>query len=351
MPLLSVEQLTKRFVASGPPVVDAVSFEVHPGEFFALLGPSGCGKTTTLRLIAGFERPDAGRISCDGQLVCATDAHLPPEQRGIGFVFQDYALFPHLCVLDNVQFGLSGRPRNERTKRAQSMLERVGLAEFADRFPHQLSGGQQQRVALARALAPSPRLLLLDEPFSNLDALLRQTTRHDVRTLLRDEGVSALLVTHDQEEAFTLADRVAVMNAGRIEQIATPEELYARPQSRFVANFLGPTNLMPAHAEGDTAQSPLGKIQLDRPAHGPVLLALRPEHLALLPPENGSGQNVQAGCDGLVTSCHFKGRDLAYRIAHAGNEYLVYAPSQTPYRHGDDVVLCPCRAASVVEEL
>lgn len=343
--LLAVDGLTKRFAPGAPPVVDDVSFRVAPGEFFALLGPSGCGKTTALRMIAGFERPDAGRIACGGQAVCEPGRSVAAERRGIGFVFQDYALFPHLSVTDNVRFGLRGRPRREQHARAAQLLEQVGLSGLAERRPDQLSGGQQQRVALARALAPSPRLLLLDEPFSGLDALLRQTTRLEVRRLLEDEGVGAILVTHDQEEALSLADRVAVMNAGRVEQIDRPEVLYHAPRTRFVAEFLGPTNLVEGRASGDRAQTPLGPVRLDRPAGGEVHLALRPEHLSLLPPDEPSDPNQPTGC---VTSRTFRGRDVAYRVAHVGRDYLVYAPAQTAFRPGDTVALCACAPAVVL---
>jgi iron(III) transport system ATP-binding protein len=343
--LLTVDGLTKRFAPDAPPVVDDVSFRVAPGEFFALLGPSGCGKTTTLRLIAGFERPDAGRIACGGQAVCEPGRRVPAERRGVGFVFQDYALFPHLSVAANVRFGLRGRPRRERDARTAQLLEGVGLDGLAERRPDQLSGGQQQRVALARALAPSPRLLLLDEPFSGLDALLRQTTRLEVRRLLEREGVGAVLVTHDQEEAFSLADRVAVMNAGRIEQIGAPETLFRQPRTRFVAEFLGPTNLISAHADGDRAQTPLGPVRLDRQARGDVLVALRPESLALLPPSDPPIE----GPSGRVLARTFRGRDVVYRVDCSGGEYLAYAPSQAAFRPGDRVALCACEPAVVLE--
>lgn len=339
--ILTVEGLTKRFTPGARPVVEALGFDVAPGEVFALLGPSGCGKTTTLRLIAGFERADAGRVVCDGTAVCAPGLHIPPERRGVGLVFQDYALFPHLSVLENARFGLKGLPKREQDERARAVLARVGLRGYERRPPHQLSGGQQQRVALARALAPSPRLILLDEPFSNLDALLRQATRAEVRRLFKDEGVSAVLVTHDQEEALSFADRVAVMRAGRIEQIGTPEELYHRPRTLFVAQFLGPINLMPVEAAGTTAETPLGRLRLDRPARGPVLLALRPEHLALTPARDGEA--------GRVLTRAFKGRDITFRVDHGGHEYLVYTHNQAPYQPGDLVGVHAREPAIVLE--
>lgn len=209
---LRVENLTKRFHPDLPPVVQEVSFSLERGEVFALLGPSGCGKTTTLRLIAGFEHPDAGAIYVDGQAI----THLPPERRGIGFVFQDYALFPHLTVEQNVAFGLRGMSAKARRERAMEVLQMVGMTVFKDRKPSELSGGQQQRVALARAIAPGPKVVLLDEPFSSLDAGLRQATRDEVRHLLKASGIASVLVTHDQEEALSFADRLGVMRSGQL---------------------------------------------------------------------------------------------------------------------------------------
>ncbi len=236
--LLTVSCLSKRFALNALPVVNGLSFEVEEGETFALLGPSGCGKTTALRCIAGFERADSGTVTLAGRTLVADGVAVPPEQRGIGFVFQDYALFPHLSVRDNVLFGLRTMGKKQSAERADDVIRLVGLAGFEHRKPHALSGGQQQRVALARAIAPRPRLLLLDEPFSNLDALLRQEMRERVREMLKQEGMTALLVTHDQEEALSFADRVAVMQNGRIDQIGTPEAIYATPRTLFVAQFL-----------------------------------------------------------------------------------------------------------------
>ncbi|MDQ3346072.1 MAG: ABC transporter ATP-binding protein, partial [Chloroflexota bacterium] len=232
--------------------VDGVDLDVRRGEFLSVLGPSGCGKTTLLRLVAGFERPDSGGIEIGGRVVAGPRRHLPPEQRHIGMVFQESALFPHLDVAGNIGFGL---PRRDRESRIAELVALVGMAGLQRRMPHELSGGQQQRVALARALAPHPALILLDEPFSSLDATLRSQLRVDVREILRSAGATTLFVTHDQGEALEISDRVAVMRAGRIEQVSTPAELYLRPVNRFVAGFVGEANLLPGevrHGEVET---------------------------------------------------------------------------------------------------
>ena len=226
-------------------VLNDVSFQLTPGQIGCLLGPSGCGKTTALRLIAGFEKLDSGEIRIGGEAVAGANWSLPPDQRQVGLVFQDYALFPHLSVAANVAFGLSGLSNEQRALRVQQMLKLVGLSKEAGSWPHQLSGGQQQRVALARALAPKPRLLLLDEPFSNLDVELREKLSLEVRDILKHEGTTALLVTHDQHEAFAMADVIGVMNEGVIQQWDTPYSLYHQPANRFVADFIGQGVLLP----------------------------------------------------------------------------------------------------------
>jgi len=308
-------------------VLQGIDLEVYPGEILALLGPSGCGKTTLLRVIAGLEGPDAGRVLLAGREITL----LPPERRGIGFVFQDYALFPHLTALGNVAFGLKGEDRWERARRA---LERVGMTLFQDRKPGELSGGQQQRVALARALAPGPRLVLLDEPFSSLDAGLRAATREEVRKVLKEAGTTALLVTHDQEEALSFADRLGVMRGGRLLQVGTPEEVYLRPKTPFVAQFLGRTNLLPGEGKGRWAETCLGPVPLAEPAFGPLLLSLRPEALKLHPPGEGP--------QGEVVAREFKGHDLTYRVrllSAPEREVLVQESPAAPYRAGDRVGL------------
>ncbi|MBO1436388.1 ABC transporter ATP-binding protein [Meiothermus sp. CFH 77666] len=342
-PILRVQGLCKRFHPGFPPVVQEVSFEVGQGEIFALLGPSGCGKTTTLRLVAGFEQADSGQIWLDGQEI----SQRPPEERGIGFVFQDYALFPHLSVLENVAFGLRHLRGKARQERVLEVLGLVGLTVFKDRKPGELSGGQQQRVALARAIAPGPKLVLLDEPFSSLDAALRQSTRDEVRSLLKQSGIGAILVTHDQEEALSVADRLAVMRAGQLEQTGTPEEVYHHPRTPFVAQFLGRTNLIPGEARGLEADTPLGHIVLAEEAHGAVLLSLRPEGLSLAAPLGHLGLSGKQ-LEGTVLAREFKGHDMTYRIQLGNRELIVQESPESPFRPGDRVrVLVRARAVVV----
>ncbi|MDQ2652429.1 MAG: ABC transporter ATP-binding protein [Chloroflexota bacterium] len=289
-------------------VVQDLNLVVRPGEICALLGPSGCGKTTTLRLISGFEQLDTGTIIIGGRVVASTEHgqvnSLPPEQRRVGMVFQDYALFPHLSVRDNVGFGLD---RNQGTA-ANEALALVGLETYGDRMPGQLSGGQQQRVALARALAPRPEILLMDEPFSNLDATMRARLRTEVRNILRAAGATAVLVTHDQEEAFTLADRVAIMLDGRIAQVGTPEDVYLHPRGRAVANFLGDVQYLPGKASGTHVDCVLGNVPLSSPANGQVVVVVRPEAVCLLPAESDSAQ-------GTVRDRQFLGQSVLLSIA------------------------------------
>ncbi len=270
-----------------------VTLQICPGEILALLGPSGCGKTTILRLIAGFEPPDSGQIMIADQLVAASGRFTPPEQRNVGMVFQQHALFPHLSVAANVGFGLRGSARVRR-ERVREMLELVELAGMEQRMPHQLSGGQQQRVALARALAPNPAVLLLDEPFSNLDADLRTTMRAQVRAILKRVGTTALFVTHDQEEALFMGDRVAVMRTGRLEQVATPQELFLAPASRFVAEFIGIASFLPAELTPVGLQTTLGNVPslADCSAQSAVEVLVRPDDLAVTADPDGNGRIV-----------------------------------------------------------
>ncbi len=260
-------------------VVRDLSLSVTSGQILALLGASGCGKTTTLRMVAGLEQIDGGCIEVDGDLVAGAGKHDPPERRRIGMVFQDYALFPHLSVARNVGFGLDRG--GDARRRVDEALELVGLSGFGDRMPQDLSGGQQQRVALARALAPKPRILLMDEPFSNLDPELRISVRGEVRDILREAGATAVLVTHDQEEALSIADQVALMIRGGIVQVDDPESLYRRPATREVAGFIGESYFLAGAASGHVAETEIGRLELIDPRVGAVDVLLRPECVIL----------------------------------------------------------------------
>ncbi|MGW3444355.1 ABC transporter ATP-binding protein [Streptomyces sp. NPDC001076] len=257
--------------------LDGLDLTVRPGEFLALLGPSGCGKTTALRMLAGFEHPDSGAVLVDGEDV----THVPAHRRDAGMVFQSYSLFPHLNAVDNVAFGLRMRKvrTSERRARAAELLELVGLGDKGERFPHQLSGGQQQRIALARALALRPRVLLLDEPLSALDAKVRLSLREEIRRLQQELGITTLFVTHDQEEALSIADRVAVMRAGQLEQCAEPAELYGRPATAFVAEFVGTMSRIPGTVKDDTVEVLGQRLPVDgqAPGAGEVDVLVRPE--------------------------------------------------------------------------
>jgi iron(III) transport system ATP-binding protein len=283
--------------------VDDLDLQVPRGAVLALLGPSGCGKTTTLRLIAGLEVPDGGSIVIAGGLVAGTGSWVPPEERGVGLVFQDGALFPHMTVAQNIAFGLRTQARADRERRVAEMLVTVGLMGLGGRYPHQLSGGQQQRVALARALAPEPPILLLDEPFANLDAALRRELRIEVARIVRALGTTTIFVTHDQEEALSVADLVAVMERGRVAQIDIPQRVYTRPASQSIAAFVGEANFLPALAHGMRADSALGALDLVGPIDGPALVLIRPEQLVVTPHQHGAGQITQIiyyGHDQLV---------------------------------------------------
>jgi iron(III) transport system ATP-binding protein len=263
--------------------VDDVTVSVAPGEVVGLLGPSGCGKTTLLRVAAGLETLQQGEVSIDGRVVARPDASLPPEERGVGLVFQDYALFPHLTVAENVAFGLGRRPRQERQARVLHVLRRVGLTDLAAAYPHMLSGGQQQRVALARAVAPDPAVMLLDEPFAGLDRRLREQVRGDVLRLLEETGAAVLLVTHDPEEAMALSDRIALMRDGSIEQVGAPSTLYGQPATAFVARFLGETTAFEAVVRRGQVETPLGTIPAARLADGQqAAVHVRPEHIQVV---------------------------------------------------------------------
>ena len=344
--LLDVKNIEKSF-EKDVPVVTSTSFSVHENEIFALLGPSGCGKTTTLRLISGFEHLDSGEIYLDRELLSSVKKHKAPQKRGIGFVFQDYALFPHMSALDNVAFGLTNLPKYKRKVFAEEVLCRTGMGDHKHKSPAELSGGQQQRVALARAIAPEPKLVLLDEPFSNLDAMLRDSTRKEVRSIIKKAGMSAVLVTHDQEEALSFADRIAVMNDGQIEQIGTPEEVYYAPKTRFVAQFLGRTNLLEANAfNSDTIDTAIGPIKLDRTATGPITCSIRPEHLTIETPNGASSVNNR----GVIIAREFKGHDITYHVECAGERYIIHTDNRVLFNKNDEVVVKPLDSAVVLEK-
>ena len=295
---------------------------ILPGTLVAVLGPSGCGKTTLLRTVAGFERIDGGTISVGGHCVAGPGVHVPPEGRQVGIVPQDQALFPHLTVARNVGFGLDRKPG--RAERVDAMLELAGLSGLGDRMPHELSGGQQQRVALARALAPAPSVVLLDEPFANLDAALRVSIRTEVREILRASGATALFVTHDQEEALSTADVVAVMHAGRVIQAGIPEEIYRRPADPWVAGFVGNANLLDGEVAGPgKATCALGVIEYrgDGNGGGPLRLVVRPEQLRLVP---------SAGGDAVIDDHQYFGHDALAKVTlHDGTRLTVRASTGT----------------------
>ena len=326
--MIRVEHVSKRF--GDIRAVVGAELEIRRGEFVALLGPSGCGKTTLLRLIAGFEAPDEGSVLLDGRVVAGA-SWVPPERRRVGMVFQDYALFPHLSVADNVGFGLARRGQQARVREA---LVLVGLQGHGDRYPHELSGGQQQRVALARALAPEPAVVLLDEPWSNIDPLRRASMRDELAAILREARVTVLLVTHEQEEAFSLADRVALMRGGRIEQTGTPEEIYYRPATRWAAEFVGAANLLPARLSGGRVETPVGTFAASN-GHGPgeVEVLVRPELLELQPDPGGSGQVIRR---------EFRGHDVFYRVLLAdGTTVCSQRPSNEVVPLGARVAVHP----------
>jgi iron(III) transport system ATP-binding protein len=330
-----VRGLSKSFGAIE--AVRELNLEIERGELMAVLGPSGCGKTTLLRVIAGFEQPDAGCVVVSDEVVAGPGRTIPPEKRRVGMVFQDYALFPHLSVEGNVAFGLSNRPREERDALTRRTLELVGLQHKARTNVHELSGGERQRVALARALAPEPELVLLDEPFSSLDATLRGGLRREVELILRDAEATALLVTHDQEEALSLADRVAVMRDGQIVQVGPPVEVYGEPATRWAAQFVGEVNVLSGVARGGGVETELGVFDLRSPASGSVQVAVRPEQLELRADGNGNAE---------VVAREFRGHDVLYRLRHEGGKtLLVQLPSLQLHEVGDSVFVGPAPAA------
>lgn len=329
MPLLELHDI----VCEHPDkrVLDGVSLHVNKGQICCLLGPSGCGKTTALRAIAGFEPIKHGEIRLAGECISRPGSTWPPEARGLGMVFQDYALFPHLRVGENIAFGLRRLGHADRRRITRRMLELVGLEGYGERYPHELSGGQQQRVAVARALAPEPPLLLMDEPFSNLDIELRERLANDIREVLRQQGTAALFVTHDQHEAFLLGERVGVMNDGRMLQWDAPYDLYHEPASPFVADFIGQGRFLPGRMEKpEQVQTALGllkgNIAYQLPQGHQVQVLLRPDDVVI---------GEAGGALGTITTKAFRGAQTLYGLTLAqGGEVLSLAPSHQDYQVG-----------------
>ncbi|MHA6687803.1 ABC transporter ATP-binding protein [Mesorhizobium sp. A556] len=317
-PFLSIQHVQKSFGATK--VVQDFNLDVERGEFVSFLGPSGCGKTTVLRMVAGFEAPSQGRIVVAGKDI----THLRPNQRNIGMVFQAYALFPNLTVAQNIGFGLkvAGASRAEIDKRVAEMLALISLPQMADRYPYQLSGGQQQRIALARALAPKPKLLLLDEPLSALDAKVRVSLREEIRSIQKSLGITTIFVTHDQEEALSISDRIAVMYGGKAEQVGTPFQIYNKPETKFVANFVGTLNVL----EGTVTDAAAGKVRVNgeefafkgrlngSKAGDTLALALRPEAISL-----GRQPGRDATLSGEIAEVHFLGSVIRVRVGVGGS--------------------------------
>ncbi|MDB5080285.1 MAG: putative transporter binding protein [Chloroflexi bacterium] len=339
--VIRLDNVSKTYSGSSRPAVDNISFGLKSGELLALLGPSGCGKTTTLRLIAGFERPDRGQIQVKGQPVAAAGLSWwqPPEKRQLGVVFQDYALFPHLTVSQNIVFGLRRVSRQAAKERLAELLKVTGLTDFSHKYPHQLSGGQQQRVALARAMAPRPMALLLDEAFNSLDTTIRSAMHQEVRSILKAEGISAILVTHDQAEAFELADRMAVLNSGRIEQIGTPQGVFRQPANHFVAQFVGRANFLPARLEQGRVESELGRLSgqinlnADAVEAGDFDLLLRPHEIELFPASNETGPVA------TVASRIYAGAESLYSVQLSSTGQILEAASSKDFSIGQKVNL------------
>ncbi|MBD8593114.1 ABC transporter ATP-binding protein [Pseudomonas sp. CFBP 8758] len=337
--------------AGAAPAVDHITLEVAAGELVALLGPSGCGKTTLLRIIGGFQPQTSGKVVIGGKLI----DHLPPHHRDIGIVFQNYALFPHLSVAENIAYGLDARgvPRSRRKQRIDEMLEMIQLGHLADRYPRQLSGGQQQRVALARALAVEPRILLLDEPFSALDKSLRMDMQIEIKRLQRQSGVTCVMVTHDQEEALSMADRVAVLNAGRLEQFAAPSKIYDSPGSLFVNTFVGSANVLPGTLEsyaGESARIRLADGSLlacrtprDARPGSAVVACIRPENLELTKAGDGFPAQVELGLP--------LGPSIVHEMLTPGGQRIKIASPRglgaEPLKPGTQVSLRPISAHAI----
>ncbi|BAY81444.1 ABC transporter-related protein [Calothrix parasitica NIES-267] len=325
--ILKLKNITKFFVESDIPAVNNISITLQQGDILALVGPSGCGKTTLLRIIGGFESPQTGEVEIGEQKVCSPNTWVQPENRDIGIVFQDYALFPHLTVEQNVAFGLKNSDKNQIQQRVSEVLKLVGLGKFATRYPYELSGGQQQRVALARALAPKPKLMLLDEPLSNLDIQVRLQLREEIRDILKLAGTSAVFITHDQEEALAIADVVGVMRQGHLEQIGRPEEIYSYPASRFVAEFVTQANFLPARRKENNWETEIGSFTIpENHSCDTGEIMIRQEDCTLQPDDDGEVK---------VTKRRFLGREYRYCLeTPSGREIHVRTMTDTILSEG-----------------
>jgi iron(III) transport system ATP-binding protein len=323
-PVIAVDGITVHY--GNVAAINDLTLEVEEGSLVALVGPSGCGKTTALRAIAGFERPTTGTISIRGTVVSSNDTMVAPENRNVGMVFQEYALFPHISVAENVGYGVRG---SDRVRRVQEVLNLVGLDDYGDRFPHELSGGEQQRVALARALAPEPDVVLLDEPFSNLDAPQRERMRRELRKILKAARVTAVFVTHDQAEALAIADVIAVMNDGHIRQVGTPDDVYASPVSPWVAKFLGDAVLFTGTASDGAIATALGSVPTQLPDGAEAKVMIRPEWIMPTAVKDGSG---------LVVDREFYGHDQRVEIKLDEGELVeALVPTRNAIHVGDRV--------------
>lgn len=344
-PVLETRALSKRYGASPTYALRDVAVTVQRGEVLAVVGESGCGKTTLLRLIAGLEVPTSGEVLLQGSVASSARGVVAPEKRGVGIVFQDYALFPHLNVLDNVTFGLHSLRRRARRERGLETLSLVGMGEYASRYPHELSGGQQQRVALARALAPRPALLLLDEPFSNLDVVLKAHVREEIGQIIRETGTTALFVVHDLEDVLSVADRIAILKQGALQQIDTPHAVYERPVDEYVARLFGSTNLLPATPRGAGFDTPIGYIATDaaRGRRTPVTVSIRPQDVEIAPQSAG-------GTAATVRQTRFRGdhQEVVVTVSNGGGapyELVLHTRADRRFHVGDTILVRPVSGA------
>ena len=336
--VLDLDGLTRSFGAET--AVEDLSLTVGEGELVTLLGPSGCGKTTMLRMIAGLEQPSAGTIKIAGKTVADGETFVTPEDRDVGLVFQDFALFPHLSVAENITFGIDDWEKRRQEERLQELLALADLEDHREKRPEELSGGQQQRVALARSLAPEPDILLLDEPFSNLDVRLRIEMRQEVRRILKEAGVTAVSVTHDQEEALSISDRVAIMNDGRLEQAGKPELVFENPESRFVASFLGRASFLTGRVRGDKVETELGTLETKQ-LNGPVDaydgaqidVLVRPDDLEAIPTN-------EATANGEIVHRQYNGPNFIYRVElDTGSSVRCLHNHVQTFEHGQSVAV------------